>query len=82
MPYAYLDKDVTQGWGPETIRISKWTELDYVVEVHDFSKDSKDVSFEVEVCCGKDHFCFQRRNLTEVHEWTVLRIGKSGIKER
>lgn len=81
MPYAYLDKDVTQGWGPETIRISKWTELDYVVEVHDYSKNSKDVSFEVEVCCGQDRFCFQRRNLTGVHEWTVLRIGKSGIKE-
>lgn len=79
MPYAYLDNDVTQGWGPEIVKISCWTEVDYIIEVHDFSGESEDVSFEVEVCCGKDTLCFQRHNLKEAAAWAVFRMNRKGI---
>lgn len=80
MPYAYLDKDVTQGWGPECVRILRWTEADYVIEVHDFSGESEAVSFDVEVCCGEENFCFQRRNLTRDFIGDVFRMNRKGIE--
>lgn len=80
IPYAYLDKDVTQGRGPETITISQWTEADYIVEVHVFSNDSEYASFEVEVCCGQDCFCFQKLNLTGASTWIIFRMNRKGIE--
>lgn len=82
MPYAYLYDDVRHGWGPEIIRISRWTEADYVIEVRDFSGESEDVSFVVEVCCGQDTFCFQRRNLTRESIWSIFRMNRKGIETR
>lgn len=82
MPYAYLYNDVTQGWGPEIVKISRWTESDYVIEVHDFSCESEEVSFEVEVCCGQDTFCFQRHNLTRAFVLTVFHMNRKGIETR
>ena len=79
-PYAYLNNDVTQGWGPEIVRISRWTKVDYIIEVHNFSGESEDVSFEVEVCCGQDSLCFQRYNLKEAAAWTVFRMNRKGIE--
>lgn len=81
-PYAYLFCDVTQGWGPEIIRILRWTAADYVIEVHDYSGESEEVSFEVEVCCGQDILCFQRHNLPKAFNLTVFRMNRMGIETR
>lgn len=80
MPYAYLYDDVTQGRGPEVIRISHLTELEYVIKVHDFSGESEEVSFNVEVRCGKDTFCFQKHNLTSGKIWIVFHMNRKGIE--
>lgn len=79
-PYAYLDRDVTQGWGPETVRISRWTEADYLIEVYDFSAESEKVSFNVEVRCGQDKFYVQRCNLTGADKWNLFRMNRKGIE--
>ncbi|MBD5478170.1 MAG: hypothetical protein HDR14_02600 [Lachnospiraceae bacterium] len=80
IPYAYLNKDVTLGWGPENVRISRWTEADYVIEVCDYSGESEKVSFDVEVCCGQDSFCFHRCDLSGAFKWNVFRMNRRGIE--
>lgn len=80
MPYAYLYDDVRHGYGPEIIRILHWTESEYVIKVQDFSGESEEVSFKVEVSCGQDTFCFQRHNLKKAFILTVFRMNQKGIE--
>lgn len=56
-------------------------EADYVIEVHDFSGESKEISFEVEVCCGQDTFCYQRRYpMGGEFIWTIFHMNRKGIE--
>ncbi|MDE6627233.1 MAG: hypothetical protein K2K56_12795 [Lachnospiraceae bacterium] len=78
--YVYLNEDIALGSGPEIVRVSRWTEADYLIEVHVSSSESERVLLDVEVCCGQDTFCFQRCNLTGVDNWNVFRMNRKGIE--
>lgn len=70
-PFCKYENDIRVGYGPEEINIYKWDDLEYKLEIENYTKD-KDVGL-----CGSGAIITLRQENKEF----IIRINIDNIKE-
>jgi hypothetical protein len=81
-PWATLDNDIQNGFGPENVKISKWIKRKYHFAVHNYSGESelKLSNASVEFKCGEQIYTFKCPNLGNGKWWDVFYIDVQNNK--
>lgn len=81
-PWATLDNDIQNGFGPENVKISKWIKKKYHFSVYNYSGESE-LKFSnaiVEFKCGKQSYTFKCPNIGTGKWWDVFYIDVQNNK--
>jgi len=81
-PWASLDNDIQNGFGPENVKIIKWIKRKYHFAIHNYSGETE-LKFSnaiVEFKCGEQSYIFKCPNIGNGKWWDVFYIDVQNNK--